>query len=235
MTTFLPSKFRSDGNPLRMVMMPLPLLSSSILTTLRVSGVMEAALRTAYEVVTGKEIPFDGLNVTPVRGMEGIKEAAITMPEKMSHGYEFLAGATLKVAVANGLTNAGMLMDKVRSGEADYHFIEIMACPGGCLGGGGQPIPTSPVIRQKRAEAIYAEDAALHYRKSHANPETAPLRGVPGEAPGAQVPQAAPHPLHREGLTAAIEERWGRLTAPPFSCRQVDRMHNVLDIWTTKC
>lgn len=134
-------------------------------------GVMEAALRTAYEVVTGQEIPFDSLNITPVRGMEGIREAAITMPEKMAGGYEFLAGATLKVAVAHGLTNAEKLMDKVRAGEADYHFIEIMACPGGCLGGGGQPIPTSPEIRQKRSEAIYAEDAALHFRKSHSNPE----------------------------------------------------------------
>ncbi|MFO8184051.1 MAG: NADH-dependent [FeFe] hydrogenase, group A6 [Candidatus Aegiribacteria sp.] len=134
-------------------------------------GVMEAALRTAYEVVTGQEIPFDGLNITPVRGMEGIREAAITMPDKMAGGYEFLAGVTLKVAVAHGLSNAEKLMDKVRAGEADYHFIEIMACPGGCLGGGGQPIPTSPEIRQKRAEAIYAEDAALHFRKSHSNPE----------------------------------------------------------------
>jgi len=134
-------------------------------------GVMEAALRTAYEVVTGKEIPFNGLNVMPVRGMTGIKEAAVTMPEKMAHGYEFLAGATLKVAVAHGLANAKALMDRVAAGEADYHFIEIMACPGGCLGGGGQPIPTSPEIRLKRAEAIYQEDSALHYRKSHANPE----------------------------------------------------------------
>jgi iron-only hydrogenase group A len=134
-------------------------------------GVMEAALRTAYEVVTGKEIPFNGLNVSPVRGMEGIKEASVTLPEKMSSGYEFLAGATLKVAVSHGLVNAKKLMDKISAGEADYHFIEIMACPGGCLGGGGQPIPTSPAIRQKRADAIYAEDAALHYRKSHANPE----------------------------------------------------------------
>ncbi len=134
-------------------------------------GVMEAALRTAYEVVTGQEIPFEGLNITPVRGMEGIRDAAITMPDRMASGFEFLAGVTLKVAVAHGLANAKILMDKVRAGETDYHFIEIMACPGGCLGGGGQPIPTSPAVRQKRCEAIYAEDAALHYRKSHANPE----------------------------------------------------------------
>ncbi|MCD4702024.1 MAG: [FeFe] hydrogenase, group A [Candidatus Aegiribacteria sp.] len=134
-------------------------------------GVMEAALRTAYEIVTGQEIPFEGLNVTAVRGMEGIKDAAITMPDRMAGGFEFLAGVTLKVAVAHGLSNARKLMDKVRAGEVDYHFIEIMACPGGCLGGGGQPIPTNPTVRKKRSDAIYEEDAMLHYRKSHANPE----------------------------------------------------------------
>ncbi len=134
-------------------------------------GVMEAALRTAYEVATGHEIPFEDLNITPVRGMQGIREAAVTMPDRMEKGFEFLAGVTLKVAVAHGLANADRLMAKVRAGEADYHFIEIMACPGGCLGGGGQPIPTSPETRQARAEAIYREDEALPYRKSHANPE----------------------------------------------------------------
>jgi NADH-quinone oxidoreductase subunit G/[NiFe] hydrogenase diaphorase moiety small subunit/NADP-reducing hydrogenase subunit HndD len=67
--------------------------------------------------------------------------------------------------------NAGKVMDSIRTGQANYHFIEFMACPGGCLGGGGQPIPTSPEIRQKRAEAIYAEDAGMPLRKSHQNPE----------------------------------------------------------------
>jgi iron-only hydrogenase group A len=134
-------------------------------------GVMEAALRTAYEVVTGKSVPFANLDITPVRGMEGIREAAVLMPEKMALGWEFLAGATLKVAIAHGLANARALMEKVASGEADYHFIEVMACPGGCLGGGGQPIPTSPDIRQKRSQSIYAEDSAMPLRKSHENPE----------------------------------------------------------------
>jgi NADH-quinone oxidoreductase subunit G/[NiFe] hydrogenase diaphorase moiety small subunit/NADP-reducing hydrogenase subunit HndD len=134
-------------------------------------GVMEAALRTAYEVVTGQEVPFEGLNIEPVRGMQGVREAAITLPDEMAEGFEFLAGATLKVAVAHGLANAKKVMDKVAAGEADYHFIEIMACPGGCLGGGGQPIPTDPDIRQARARAIYDEDAHLPLRKSHENPE----------------------------------------------------------------
>jgi iron-only hydrogenase group A len=134
-------------------------------------GVMEAALRTAYEVVTGKEVPFRNIDITPVRGMDGIKEATVTLPSAMAAGWEFLRGVPVKVAVAHGLVNARRLLEKVEAGEADYHFIEIMACPGGCLGGGGQPIPTNPEVRQKRAQAIYAEDCALPLRKSHDNPE----------------------------------------------------------------
>ena len=133
-------------------------------------GVMEAALRTAYEIVTGREVPFTNLNIKPVRGMEGIKEATIKI-KNVKPEWSFLEGVDLNVAIANGLANAGQLMEKVRSGEANYHFIEIMGCPGGCLGGGGQPIPTSPEIRKKRADAIYSEDESKVIRKSHENPE----------------------------------------------------------------
>ncbi len=133
-------------------------------------GVMEAALRTAYEIVTGREVPFANLNITPVRGMEGIREASIKI-ENPVEDWAFLDGVELKCAVAHGLINAKTVMDAVKAGKADYHFIEIMACPGGCLGGGGQPIPTNSEIRKKRAEAIYAEDEGLSIRKSHENPE----------------------------------------------------------------
>ena len=133
-------------------------------------GVMEAALRTAYEIVTGREVPFTNLNITPVRGMEGIKEASVTI-QNVKSDWSFLEGAELKVAIAHGLTNAKNLMSAIRDGKASYHFVEVMACPGGCLGGGGQPIPTSPAIRQKRTEAIYAEDEGMPLRKSHQNPE----------------------------------------------------------------
>jgi NADP-reducing hydrogenase subunit HndD len=133
-------------------------------------GVMEAALRTAYEIVTGREVPFENLNITPVRGMEGVKEATVKI-EGTVPDWNFLEGAELKCAIAHGLTNAKELMQAVKNGEANYHFIEVMACPGGCLGGGGQPIPTSPAIRQKRMEAIYAEDEGMAIRKSHENPE----------------------------------------------------------------
>lgn len=137
-------------------------------------GVMEAALRTAYEVVTGREVPFDGLNITPVRGMEGVREAAVKI-DNVKPEWSFLEGVELKTVVAHGLTNAKKVMDKVRDGEAEYHFIEIMACPGGCLGGGGQPIPTNAEIRDKRAKAIYEEDAGKPIRKSHENPEIAAI------------------------------------------------------------
>jgi iron only hydrogenase large subunit-like protein len=137
-------------------------------------GVMEAALRTAYEVVTGREVPFEGLNITPVRGMENIREATIKI-ENVLPEWDFLEGVELKTCVAHGLTNAKHVMEAVRDGKADYHFIEIMACPGGCLGGGGQPIPTSPAIRKKRSEAIYQEDELKPIRKSHENPEVVHL------------------------------------------------------------
>jgi NADH-quinone oxidoreductase subunit G/NADP-reducing hydrogenase subunit HndD len=120
-------------------------------------GVMEAALRTAYEVVTKQTL--ESLDFKGVRGMKTIKEATVS-----------LNGTKLKVAVAHGLANARKLLEQIRDGKADYHFIEIMCCPGGCLGGGGQPIETSPEIRKKRAEAIYRADRLLPIRKSHENP-----------------------------------------------------------------
>jgi NADP-reducing hydrogenase subunit HndD len=120
-------------------------------------GVMEAALRTVYEILTKETLA--NIDFTAVRGLEGVKEATVQVGE-----------LPVKVAVANGLSNARRLMDKVSSGEADYHFIEIMCCPGGCLGGGGQPIPTTEEVRKARMQAIYEEDASLPIRKSHENP-----------------------------------------------------------------
>ncbi|MFZ5939669.1 MAG: NADH-dependent [FeFe] hydrogenase, group A6 [Bacteroidota bacterium] len=133
-------------------------------------GVMEAALRTAYELVTGREVPFNNLNIEPVRGMEGIRQASVKI-EGCLPEWKFLEGVELKCAVAHGLANAKQLMTAVNEGKMDLHFIEIMACPGGCLGGGGQPIPTNKEIRKKRAEAIYSEDMDMPIRKSHENPE----------------------------------------------------------------
>jgi NADP-reducing hydrogenase subunit HndD len=133
-------------------------------------GVMEAALRTAYEIVTGREVPFGNLNITPVRGMDGVKEATIKI-EGCVKEWKFLEGVELKIAIAHGLVNANKIMKLVRDGKAPFHFVEIMACPGGCIGGGGQPIPTNMEIRKNRMKAIYSEDEHMILRKSHENPE----------------------------------------------------------------
>lgn len=134
-------------------------------------GVMEAALRTVYELVTGRPVPFSNLNIDACRGVKGIKEASIKL-ENCKEDFSFLEGVDLKFIVAHGTANAKVVMEMLIKGELkDYHFIEIMACPGGCIGGGGQPIPTSEAIRKLRAKAIYAEEANLPVRKSHENPK----------------------------------------------------------------
>ncbi|HPU47037.1 MAG TPA: NADH-dependent [FeFe] hydrogenase, group A6 [Bacteroidales bacterium] len=137
-------------------------------------GVMEAALRTAYEIVTGREVPFKNLEITSVRGFDGIKEATIKI-EGTKPEWSFLEGVELKVAVAHELANANKLVRAIKEGKLQYHFVEIMTCPGGCLGGGGQPYPISWDIRQMRAEGIYSEDKNLPLRKSHDNPEVMQL------------------------------------------------------------
>jgi iron-only hydrogenase group A len=122
-------------------------------------GVMEAALRTVYAVVTGENLP--SLDITPVRGLEGVKEATVKVG----------ALGNVKVAVAHGLGNARKIMDKIREGKADYAFIEIMCCPGGCVAGGGEPIPTNNEIRMLRANALYKDDGQVqNKRQSHENP-----------------------------------------------------------------
>ncbi|HDQ45152.1 MAG TPA: 2Fe-2S iron-sulfur cluster binding domain-containing protein [bacterium] len=126
-------------------------------------GVMEAALRTAAEKLTGK--PLEKLEFTEVRAVEGLREASFE-----------LAGKTLNVAVANGLNNAKILLERVKSGEKSYHLLELMACPGGCIGGGGQPYPPEghyvldPEVIRLRARALYDIDEAKKVRKSHENP-----------------------------------------------------------------
>lgn len=133
-------------------------------------GVMEAALRTAYELVTGREVPFENLNIMPCRGFEGVRQASVHL-ENVKPEWSFLEGVDLKFMIAHGTANAKKVMEALKRGElSDVHFIEVMGCPGGCIGGGGQPIPTSPEIRRKRAEAIYSEDEELTLRKSHENP-----------------------------------------------------------------
>lgn len=145
-------------------------------------GVMEAALRTVIEFVTGKKVEdvFANADITPVRGFEGVKYAELPIteigpvPDLIKHlvpDWNWLKGAKLKIAVAHGTANAKKIMDDIKAGGkfSECHFIEFMACPGGCIGGGGQPIPTTPEIRKLRAKAIYDEDKSLPVRKSHEN------------------------------------------------------------------
>ena len=139
-------------------------------------GVMEAALRTAADTLEGKDL--ERLNYEQVRGEKGIKKASLN-----------IAGKELKVVVASGLANARKIMNEIKQGKADYHFVEIMACPGGCVMGGGQPIKNSKTrssvdVRKLRAEAIYSIDEASTIRKSHENPAVkqiyAEFLGKPG-------------------------------------------------------
>ncbi len=125
-------------------------------------GVMEAALRTAYFAITGENLK--DVNLTAVRGLQGVKETSV-----------IINGAEIKIAVAHGLKNVKQVMDKVRDAIQNnkplpYHFIEVMACPGGCVGGGGQPYMVTDDIRKQRAKGLYDEDAGLPRRCSHENP-----------------------------------------------------------------
>ncbi len=127
-------------------------------------GVAEAALRTVYEILAGEEL--DTIEYTAVRGLDGIKENELELPN----------GQKIRTAVIHGLANARKVMDHIRKGEKNYDFIEVMACPGGCIAGGGQPIVPAKVrskvdVRALRAKAIYAEDVDMPIRKSHKNPD----------------------------------------------------------------
>jgi NADP-reducing hydrogenase subunit HndD len=137
-------------------------------------GVMEAALRTVYELVTGRPLPFDQLHVTPIVGLERIKTAAVKLAD-VKPEWSFLEGIEVKIAVTNGLAGAAQLMDEIATGKSEYLFIEVMGCPGGCLSGGGQPRPTNKAVREKRMEAIYREDEGKPLRKSHENPDVSLL------------------------------------------------------------
>jgi NADP-reducing hydrogenase subunit HndD len=155
-------------------------------------GVMEAAIRTAYEIVTGRELPLAGLHVAPIAGLNGVKEASLKI-EGAKPEWKFLEGATLDVAVAHGLGNAQRIISAIRSGAKKYHFIEVMTCPGGCIGGGGQPRYTNNQVRQARIDAIYREDENKKLRKSHENPDVAKLYA---EFLGQPLGEKSHHLLH---------------------------------------
>lgn len=132
-------------------------------------GVMEAALRTAHHVITGRPLPTEQMRVAALAGLEGVKEASVTITDPVD-AWDFLDGVEVKVAVAHGLGNARGLVERIARGEATYHFVEVMTCPGGCIGGGGQPRMTTDEIRRARISAICEEDEHKPIRMSHENP-----------------------------------------------------------------
>lgn len=126
-------------------------------------GVMEAALRTAYEIMTGESAPINLLTYTPVRGLDDVKEASVDMN-----------GITVNIAVIFGTKNASQFIEKMKTTDKKYHFVEVMTCPGGCIGGGGQPKDTKyqgDLLRAKRIAGLYNRDQSMNLRKSHENPE----------------------------------------------------------------
>ncbi len=143
-------------------------------------GVMEAALRTVADVVSGEDLPK--LEYEEVRGMEETREATVTV-----------AGKEIKIAVVNTLGSARKMLERIKAGTADYQFIEVMACPGGCIGGGGQPVPVNREIRQKRREALFDCDRMSELRKSHENPE---IKALYDNWLGKPLGEKAHHLLH---------------------------------------
>ena len=151
---------------------------------------MEAALRSVYEVYTGKTLPR--INFDQVRGFDGIREAIIDL-----NGFE------LKVCVAHTLSNARIIMDKLRAGELDYHVVEVMACPGGCIGGAGQPYHHGNFnVIEQHCDALYAEDEGKPIRKSHANPD---IQKLYKEFLGEPLSEKSHHLLHTHYFDKTIK------------------------------
>jgi iron-only hydrogenase group A len=153
-------------------------------------GVMEAALRTVADILTGEDLKK--IDYIPVRGMEGIKEASVN-----------INGVDVKVAVAHGTGNAAKLLDNIKNGKADYHFIEVMACPGGCINGGGQPILTdkekTEEVKKLRAQGLYKIDREdRKFRKSHENPQVKKLYEEYLEEPNSHIAHRLLHTRYNE-------------------------------------
>ena len=158
-------------------------------------GVMEAALRTAYAFITGQQPPTALLDLQPVRGYDGIREASLD-----------INGVTVNVAIVYGTANARKMIERVKSGEKQYHFIEVMTCPGGCIGGGGQPrdiMADADATRKARIGSLYRRDADMQLRLSHENPE---IKQIYEEFYGKPLSELAEQMLH-----TAYQDRSGDL------------------------
>lgn len=155
-------------------------------------GVMEAALRTVHAVVTGRTLEAENLHIAPLAGLEGIKTAAVTLSGTVD-AWSFLEGKEVKVAVAHGLGNAATLIEYIGEHPDEFQFVEIMTCPGGCIGGGGQPRFTTDAVRKARIDAIYREDEGKQLRQSHENPA---IQTLYKEFLGKPLGETSHHLLH---------------------------------------
>lgn len=193
-------------------------------------GVMEAALRTVYEIITGRELPFDGLHVKPIVGLDQIKEASIKIEDPLPY-YGYLDGVELRIAVTSGLKGADQLMKDVAAGRSPYHFIEVMGCPGGCITGGGQPRSKDPEVRQKRLRGIYSEDESKVLRKSHENPYITKLYDEFLGAPNSHLAHELLHTTYvKRGIFNEMSnERFsvkGGIRRPKASAAAVPELHD---------
>ena len=157
-------------------------------------GVMEAALRTVHAVTTGRSLGTEDLHIAPLAGLEGIKTASVVLTGTVD-AWSFLEGKEVKVAVAHGLGNAATLVDHIRSNPDEFQFVEIMTCPGGCIGGGGQPRFTTDEVRKARIAAIYKEDEGRELRQSHENPA---VQALYKEFLGKPLGEKSHHLLHTD-------------------------------------
>ena len=157
-------------------------------------GVMEAALRTVHAVTTGRSLGTEDLHIAPLAGLEGIKTASVVLTGTVD-AWSFLEGKEVKVAVAHGLGNAATLIEHIRSNPDEFQFVEIMTCPGGCIGGGGQPRFTTDEVRKARIAAIYKEDEGRELRQSHENPA---VQALYKEFLGKPLGEQSHHLLHTD-------------------------------------
>ena len=157
-------------------------------------GVMEAALRTVHAVTTGRSLGTEDLHIAPLAGLDGIKTASVVLSGTVD-AWSFLEGKEVKVAVAHGLGNAATLIAHIRSNPDEFQFVEIMTCPGGCIGGGGQPRFTTDEVRKARISAIYKEDEGREFRQSHENPA---VQALYKEFLGKPLGEKSHHLLHTD-------------------------------------
>ena len=193
-------------------------------------GVMEAALRTAYEYITGSPAPDTLYDLQPVRGYEGVREASLS-----------IGGLTVNVAVVYGTANAKKLLHSIKAGEKQYHFIEVMACPGGCIGGGGQPknfARNADQTRQSRIAALYRRDAGMSMRKSHENPDIKAVYEQFYKEPLSELAEKMLHTMytdHSDILTKGPAPAQAKTTAETASVSTFEKQKGAVTMTQWKC